>query len=510
MKNIFLYIAVALCGAAVLALEILGTRILGPFYGVSLFLWSALITVTLAALSLGYLIGGRSADKRATYSKFCYLIGIAGLWILLIPWIKSPFLTLTAPLGLRAAVIAAAFILFFPPLTLLGMISPYAIKLKVDSMEKVGRTAGNLYAISTIASVFSALLTGFFFIPIIGVNRLTISVGIILIIFAGYGLYTQKKRIIAIASFILVILALLLLWNSSAETADQNSNIVTVRQSQYGEISVLDNEGERYLLIDGGIHSAVDTTSWNSITHYAAVMDLPKFFFGHPGNALLIGLGGGSLLKQYASEGWIMDAVEIDPAVIEIAHDHFGLSDKEGNIFAMDGRQFLSTTNRKYDVILLDAFGSSSIPFHLVTEEVFGLIARHLTEGGILAVNVETVGWHDPIVITLSATLKQKFSNILALPMEEPPDELGNVVILAANRQLDPLRTPEENVNFDPNWRYGPGYQKLHAWDNRFIPDITGVQVLTDDLNPIDIRSEIINLEARKKLHSLFGDDGNN
>jgi spermidine synthase len=507
MKDFFLYTAVAVSGAAVLALEILGTRILGPFYGVGLFLWSALITVTLAALSLGYLIGGRIADKNATLTHFCCIIGIAGAWIVLIPWLKNPFLSITEPLGLRQAVLAVAFILFFPPLTLLGMISPYAIKLRAESIEKVGRTAGNLYAISTLASVFSALLTGFYLIPNIGVNRLALIIGIVLMITAGYGLYRQKKRAIAGTAVIGIILALFFFWNAWAESAGPDSNLLTVRQSQYGEIRVIDIEGGRYLLIDGGIHSAVDTTTWTSITHYAAVMDLPKYFFERPGKALLIGLGGGSLLKQYAQDGWNVDAVEIDPTVIEIAYDYFGLSDKEGHIVEMDGRQFLGTTEDSYDVVLLDAFGSSSIPFHLVTEEVFGLIADHLTENGILAVNIETIGWDDPLIATLAATLTKQFANVVALPMEEPPDQLGNIVILASDRQLEPLRTPEDNATFDPYWRYGPGYQKVHAWDNRFIPDITGISALTDDLNPIDIRSEMINLEARKRLHVLFEEE---
>jgi spermidine synthase len=504
MKSIFLYTAVAICGAAVLALEILGTRILGPFYGVSLFLWSALLTVTLAALSLGYLIGGHIADKKATLNNFCYIIGIAGIWIVLIPWIKNPFLTLAEPLGLRQAVLASAFILFFPPLTLLGMISPYAIKLRAESIEKVGRTAGNLYAVSTLASVFSALLTGFYLIPNIGVNRLTLLIGVMLMMTAGYGFFHEKKIAIAGAATLCIILGLFFFWNASAEPTNSGGNLLMLRQSRYGEIRVTDTDDGRYLLIDGGIQSAVDTTTWASITHYAAVMDLPKYFFERPGKALLIGLGGGSLLKQYAQDRWEVDAVEIDPAVIKIAYQYFGLTGKEGNIYEMDGRQFLNTNNDRYNVVLLDAFGSSSIPFHLVTEEVFGLIADHLTENGIVAINIETIGWDDQLAAAIAATLKKRFAYVIALPMEEPPDQLGNIVILASDRRLQPIRLPEDNSTFDPDWRYGAGYQRVHAWDNRFIPDITGIQVLTDDLNPIDIRSEIINLEVRKRLHVFF------
>ncbi|MCB9503788.1 MAG: fused MFS/spermidine synthase [Deferribacteres bacterium] len=145
-----LYVVVSMSGASVLALEILGTRILGPFYGVSLFLWSALITVTLAALSVGYLLGGHWADKGATFSRLYALLILAGLWFILIPWIKYPVLLLLEPFGLRVAVLFASVILFFIPLALLGMVSPYALKLKTHNLGEVGRSAGTLYAVSTL------------------------------------------------------------------------------------------------------------------------------------------------------------------------------------------------------------------------------------------------------------------------------------------------------------------------------------------------------------------------
>ena len=153
--KILLYILVFIAGAAVLAVEILGTRILGPFYGVSLFLWSALITTTLIALSTGYIIGGRWADQGPVFAHLCYLIAGAGIWTLLIPVLKGPVLYLAEPLGLRLAVLVAALILFAPPLTLLGMVSPYAIRFQAAHLNEVGRTAGNLYALSTIGGCWS-------------------------------------------------------------------------------------------------------------------------------------------------------------------------------------------------------------------------------------------------------------------------------------------------------------------------------------------------------------------
>src|SRR5574341_855300 len=158
MYKTFIYVAVIICGAAVLAIEILGTRVIAPFYGVSLYTWSGLISVTLAALSVGYVLGGRWADRGPQLHRFCLVIAAAGIWIFIIPWIRTPLLNAAEPLGLRTTVLIAATVLFFPPLALLGMVGPYAIRLMASSLEVVGRTAGNLYALSTASSVIAAVV----------------------------------------------------------------------------------------------------------------------------------------------------------------------------------------------------------------------------------------------------------------------------------------------------------------------------------------------------------------
>lgn len=505
MKNSFLFVAVFVGGAAVLSLEILGTRILGPFYGVDLFLWSALITTTLAALSIGYLIGGRWADRKPTLLRLCVFVAIAGVWVLMIPILKFPVLSLAEHLGLRVAVLLASTILFFPPLTLLGAISPLAIRLKVEGMNEVGRTVGHLYAVSTVAGVFSALLSGFVLIPTVGVNRLTLIVGFLLLATAIVGFIVEKKTTFLCAAFALLVpFAISAHSIYSSEQPDPDHGLLAVEQSPYAELRVLDADNGRHLLVDGGIHGLVDTSTWESTLKYIAVMDLPRYFFDRQGTVLVIGLGAGSLVKQYKEAWWKVDAVEIDPAVIRLARKYFNLQPSDGTVIEMDGRQYLLSTQKTYDIVLLDAFGSSSIPFHLVTQESFELVASHLNAHGILALNVETIGWNDPIIRSLTATLKQVFSDVLVLPTQEPPNQFGNVVLLASVDKLVPKREPERNETLDPDWRFGPGYQIVHAWDNRFMPNIKGVDVLTDDLNGIDLRSEAINLAARKNLHEYF------
>ncbi len=507
MQRIFLYIIVFVAGAAVLAVEILGTRILGPFYGVSLFLWSALITVTLVALSAGYVIGGRWADRGPQMMRLCLALMGAGIWLLGIPWIKYPLLNLAEPLGLRGAVLVAAFVLFAPPLTLLGMVSPYAIRVRAAHLHEVGRTAGDLYAISTIGSVIAALLTGFFLIPNFGVNRLMVLIGSTLLVTAAAGFWVAAttRRNIGMGVGALLICAWSIAFLPAAKT-DPARGFIAIEQSSYAEIRVVDVHGRRHLLIDGGVHTIADPLSFVSLYPYVAVMELTREFFDHPGRLLLIGLGGGSIAKNFAAAGWEVAAVEIDPVVTRIARRYFGLKSTEAQVFHRDGRQHLMIDPQRYDVIIMDAFGSSSIPFHLVTTEAFAQIAARLNPGGVFAINIESNGWEGRIVKALAATLAAHFSTVMALPAHERVDELGNVVLLAANRELQPRREiPPQWETPSREYLHSAAYRRDFAWKNRLYPETAGVPVITDDFNPVDLWSEEINVMARKGLHRYFG-----
>ncbi len=503
MRKNYVLLAVIAGGAAVLALELIGTRILGPYYGASIFLWSSLITVTLAALSAGYVAGGMMADRHPSFVQLSGLLLCAGIWIALIPILKYPCLRVLEPIGLRASVLLASVILFFLPLACLGAISPIAIKLRAQQMNEVGRVAGNLYALSTIGGVCSALLTGFYLIPEFGTQILTFSLGALLAIVSFVGYVTIGKKGLLILAFGSVFLALAGAALVHAQ-GTPHPGLRDLEESPYAELRVFDSDLGRHLLIDGGIHSLVDTSTWTSTLPYTAVMEIPMMFFPRPGRALLIGLGGGSLAKEYFREKWTVDAVELDPHVARIATSYFDLNPQECSVQIMDGRRYLEQFSNIYDIILLDAFGSSSIPFHLVTLEAFHLIASHLKPGGILAMNVETRGWNDPVVAHLTATLQKVFRSVTVLPIAEPPDSFGNVVLLARQDALTPLREFGRNYELQPDWRFSQDYQKTHAWDNRFTPATDGVFIYTDDRNSIDLSAEAINFSARQHLHNYF------
>lgn len=502
MKTFYLYAAVSVSGASVLAIEILGTRLLGPFYGVSLFLWSALISVTLAALSAGYALGGRWADRDASYVRLALLLLGAGAWVLLTPYVARPVLVLSEPLGLRSAVLVATVVLFAPPFTLLGMVSPHTIRLKARSLEEVGRTAGDLYAISTVAGVVAALLTGFFLVPNVGVTNLLLLIGGLLVLTAAVGFAARSKAVgfAAVIVFAGLSTAMFIRHTNGSRSAVADGLVVSTR-SAHAELRVVDANESRHLLIDGSVQTIVDPQTWRSFFPYVHVVELTKLFFDRPGRLLLIGLGGGSIAKRYADDGWKVDAVEFDPVVTELAREYFGFEETDATVYYMDGRAYLNSTDRMYDVIVMDAFRSGSIPFHLVTSEMFALAKSRLKPNGVLAINVEAVGWRDLLVRSVGATLAPRFSTVLALPIAEPPTRLGNLIFLASDSSLELEDEPPA-----PADRLSEEYNRVHAWDNRFTPQFAGAPILTDDKNPVDLWAERINLAARKNLHDLWGD----
>lgn len=504
MNRPTLFAVVSLSGAAVLVLEILGTRVLGPFYGVSLFLWSALISVTLAALACGYALGGRLASRNPGAGTLSTILLAAGVWVLAVPWIRTPVVHAAAGAGLQGAVLIAAVLLFFVPLALLGMVSPYAIRLASRSVEEVGRVSGDLFAVSTLASVLAAVATGFWLIPTLGVTKLLLVVAGALFLAAALARAGAGSRAGAI---VVLVVGAGLAAGSWLKPVALPPGVLAAEESPYAELRVIDHHAFRYLLIDGGAHTVFDRETGVPYQAYVYAAELAADITGkNLGRLLLVGLGGGGTAEVFSRRGWDVDAVEIDPEIPALARRYFGLKPQHAHVFIDEGRRFLQRSRDRYDVILFDAFGSASIPFHLVTREAFAEAKARLAPGGILALNVETVGWQDPLAHALVATLRTQFAHVTALPTGEPPNQLGNEILMASDRPLeldpdllgDPVGTLSDD---DEHFRV---VTRMHAWDNQYVPN-RGV-VLTDDWNPVDLRTEEINRAARKVLHQLLPD----
>ena len=243
-----LYLAVFLTGAAIMMIEVLGTRILGPFYGVSLFVWSSLISVTLIALALGYYLGGIAAD-RAKRFQLSHGIALAALSTALIPVIKTPVLLQTNALGVRAGAFTSALLLFSVPLTLLAMVGPRVIQLCTSRLESAGRSSGSVYAFSTVGSVLGTLVLGFFLLPMMGTQSILYGVSVgLLVLAAVLALYERSRMntlgLLVLPFVALAIVGLLLSFGGDRLPSTPGFTTIYEAQSLYGRVRVVD-ESER-------------------------------------------------------------------------------------------------------------------------------------------------------------------------------------------------------------------------------------------------------------------------
>lgn len=196
-----LLITVMISGASVMVIELLGTRLIAPFYGTSLYVWSSLISVTMVALTLGYFIGGRWSDS-AKRTGLSLIIALAAFLTLMIPWLTRPVLLATDSLGLRGGAFVSALILFLPSLMMLGMVSPFAIKLSTSQLDSVGNSSGTIYAVSTLGSVFGTLILGLFLFPLFGSREILITTSLILFVLAiAIGLI-ERRQLHSVASLL--------------------------------------------------------------------------------------------------------------------------------------------------------------------------------------------------------------------------------------------------------------------------------------------------------------------
>lgn len=250
---------------------------------------------------------------------------------------------------------------------------------------------------------------------------------------------------------------------------------------------ILDDGSGRKLLIDGRLRAYVDTALWESRLKYVAVMNLPMRFFSRPGRMLLIGLGAGSIVKNYTKEHWGVETAEPDTLLTGLARRFFGLKFHEGMIHAIDGRDFLASRPDHYDIILEDLVGTRAVPARLMSTEFFEAVRTHLEPGGIFGISFESAGWHDEALRTVAATIRESFANVSVLPVAEPPNRFGSIVVIASNTAHDDLlRDVDRNADLEPEWRFGPRYQETHAWDNRFLPPPEPQEVQTDARNVLE------------------------
>ncbi|HSI21260.1 MAG TPA: fused MFS/spermidine synthase [Verrucomicrobiae bacterium] len=391
-----LRLASFLGGFTVMAVELVGARVLAPYLGTTITVWSALIGIVLAFLSVGYYAGGKLADRFSSVRQLAGLYCVAGLAIALIPYSAGKMLPILQESGLSLSwqsLFAATLFFGIPSLTL-GATSPYITRLALNTVKDSGSTMGTFSALSTVGSIVGTLLTGLVLIQYFGTHNILLGLASLSLCIAAL-VYPHKKAGVA------VILGLLVIVTQGrymqAVHARNVSNGFVDTDTAYSRVWVYpemnwDGREIRVMRIGNEYSSAEYTDNGGGLVFdYIKAYQLDSYFFPDPQNILVIGGAAYTypkeLLKRFPNAQ--VDVVEIDPGVTKLAQEHFNLvPDPRLTIIHEDGRTFLNKNEKKYDLIFGDAFRSVQIPFQLVTQEAFARIAAALTEDGVMIMNV--------------------------------------------------------------------------------------------------------------------------
>jgi spermidine synthase len=388
-------IIVFICGAVVMIFELVGSRILGPYMGTTIFVWTSLIGIILGSLSIGYWLGGYFADKKPKIETLSTIIFLSAVSIIISTIIHKYFLSHLSSFifDVRLQAVIASIVLFAPASVFLGMVSPYAIKLRLKHVNSTGKIAGNLYAISTIGSICGTFLTGFFLIPFFGhqnilyfLSALLLSISIILF----FLVHSNVKGIFAIL-FLLFVIAFKVL------IVEQNDSVIDV-DTKYNRVLIYDandylsGKEAKYMRINNEYSGAMFLDSDELVFRYLKYYDLAEHFNPDFQRSLLIGGAAYSYPKYYLKKfpDASIDVVEIDPELTKLAREHFRLSDDPRlKIIHEDGRTFLNNCKEKYDVVFVDAFKSQyTLPYQLTTREAVEKFYNILNNDGIAILNI--------------------------------------------------------------------------------------------------------------------------
>ena len=501
--KIALFMTVFISGSVVMVIELLGTRLIAPFYGTSLYVWSSLISVTMIALALGYFIGGRWSDS-AKRTGLSLIIAVAALFTLFIPWLTRPVLLATDSLGLRSGAFVSAFILFLPSLMMLGMVGPFAIKLSTTALDKIGNASGTIYAVSTLGSVIGTLTLGLYLFPLIGSREILIGASVLLFVLAIAIGIVERKYLQAASvvwpSIVLVVIGLGLL-PSVVRAGQMRPNdkfqVHFAQESLYGWVRVIDQPAKdlRLLTSDGSAIGASSIAHGDSQLSYQDIVGLIPALRPKMTRALIIGLGAGHMAKVLNERyGMIVDTLEIDPLVAQAAVDYFDFK-PTGKAIVGDARYEIRHLTGNYDLIIHDCFTGGSEPAHLLTVETLKQLRGLLSQQGILAVNfVAFASGKQSALNTVGKTLAQVFEQQTTF-ISEPNKDFNDFIFLASTEPVD-----------IHNERLNRGQQ---AWlQNRLFPINTqdGL-ILTDNFNPLE-HLQIAKAEKyRHFLLDLFGEE---
>lgn len=497
MVQVLHNVVVFISGAVLMGLEIVGSRVLAPHFGSSIFVWGSLISVVMAALSIGYYWGGWMSAREPSYSKLFSLLLVPGVLVFFLPFVYPSINEWIAlmDLGPRLSPLVACSALFLVPGVFMGTISPYVIRLAATQLHTVGSTAGKLYAVSTCGSIVGTLLTAFYLIPALGVSNIIHTLGVTLV---GLSLLVvpliRLNRVVVTRAA--AAISVLFGWLNLSWTPIAWAKTLMQKDTFYHRIRIEEDDEARYMYFDRTLQSAMtlkDPTALRLI--YSRYTSLGFAFRPDAKKMLLIGLGGGSIPKKINKEfpNIEIDAVEIDPEVIKLAKDHFNVKEsKLLRLHAQDGRLFLTRAQAQYDIIMLDAYFTDSMPFHLATKQFFELAHRKLTPNGIIVANLisAVTGPSGKIARAFNRTLRQVYPQTYIFASRRPDnvslDTIQNVIVVATRdkQRVDIKEIVKRATALDRGLFPDPVQDIAVAYFDRQLAE--DVPVLTDDYAPTD------------------------
>lgn len=497
-----LRILVVVAGAVLMGLEIVGSRLLAPHFGNSVFVWGSLISVFLAALSLGYWAGGALADRNPSWALLGGLCVVVAALIFLIPVIGHPTSRALTGLGFddRWGPLVAATLLFLPPSFLLGMVSPFSVRLAARSVDTIGREAGSLYALSTLGSIVGTLVTTFTLIPLIGVMAILRSLAIAMLVLP-FVLALDRRRGAPVAGAVAVALVGLLLPARPAEALARDEELVVAMDTPYHSIQVVDYRAAnvRALKFDRYVESSIVLDPpYASASPYTSYFHLAYLVKPKLRRVAFVGTGGGIGPRTFheTDPETHVDVVDVDPRVLEIARDHFHMpAGGTVELHARDGRMWIRDAEPGLDLVVLDAFTiGGRIPFHLATREAFEEIRDRLGPGGVFIMNTNSSlrGRNARIFESVSATLREVFPSVQAFALDarlDPDPDLSRNIIFVAAADAD-LPSPEQwrarAARFVARSSVSREDMQAMTLDLHPLSDVPGAVVLTDDHAPIE------------------------
>lgn len=422
-----LYVAVFFSGMVSLAAEMAASRLLGNYFGTSNLVWASIIGLILIYLTLGYFVGGRWADRSPKLETFLTILCWAALALAVVPILSRPVLRLASQafdelyLGNLIGSFVVVMILFIIPITLLGTASPFAIRIALHDTRQAGTIVGRIYAISTLGSFVGTFIPDLILIPLIGTFRtfLVISSILLFITLISLAIYVDFKKALRLIWMPVIII---LLFIFGARGSDKVANgLIYEGESSYNYIQILEQNGYTLLRLNEGqgVHSIYHPQQLNYYGPWEQVLVAPLFNqppvdLSRVKSMAIVGLAAGTTARQASVvyPAINIDGYEIDPKIVEVGKEYFGMDLPGLTVFTQDGRWGLKTSKNSYDIISIDAYRPPYIPWHLTTREFFHEVYEHLNPEGVMVINVGRGPSDRRLIDSLGTTILAEFPSI--------------------------------------------------------------------------------------------------